>query len=155
MAAKFASTTILEKLKEKGCKVNKRNADGLSPLHLAAKSRNLEAVKWFTDNGAKLDDLDDKKKTPENRAVRGKQKHLVQRRNDRTGLKAEVSGCFVHKSYAVDNVVWYKKKTKKKHIEHDGYSGTGYLVPDLSALILVFSFFCIYRIISRLKPTYI
>ncbi|XP_037803841.1 ankyrin-2-like isoform X2 [Penaeus monodon] len=95
VAAKFASTTILEKLKEKGCKVNKRNADGLSPLHLAAKSRNLEAVNWFTDNGAKLDDLDGKKKTPENRAVRGKQKHLVQRRNDRTGLKTEGKICHI------------------------------------------------------------
>nr|XP_027230716.1 ankyrin-1-like isoform X2 [Penaeus vannamei] len=77
VAARIASTRILQVLKEKGCDVNKRNADGSSPLHLAAESGNLEAVRWFTHNGAKLDGLEARKKSPDGRAVGAKQKHVV------------------------------------------------------------------------------
>lgn len=77
VAARIASTRILQVLKEKGCDVNKRNADGSSALHLAAESGNLEAVRWFTQNGAKLDGLEARKKSPDDRAVGAKQTHVV------------------------------------------------------------------------------
>lgn len=94
VAARTASSRILEMLREKGCNMN-NPSNGSSPLHLAAESGNLEAVQWLLHNGAKLEDLDAKRRTPIGRAIMAKQKHVVQWLDYHAGLRARVSKCLV------------------------------------------------------------
>lgn len=95
MAARNSSPWILEMLREKGCDLDKCNRDGSFPLHLAAESGNLEAVKWFLLQGANPFSLDANGKTATDRAAETKQQRVVEWLRDHKAINEKVSNRFL------------------------------------------------------------
>ncbi|XP_042873337.1 serine/threonine-protein phosphatase 6 regulatory ankyrin repeat subunit B-like [Penaeus japonicus] len=115
VAARTASSRILEMLREKGCNMN-NPSNGSSPLHLAAESGNLEAVQWLLHNGAKLEDLDAKRRTPIGRAIMAKQKHVVQWLDYHAGLRARGTKPLANKKMPSGMEVTAKKKRVTQNV---------------------------------------